>query len=258
MTDNFYLVLTILLLLPLVPAYIIYKFLPVGKAEDTDLSGPFSGLSLKLKGAFAGYFLLVVVGLVLQYAIMNNVQQKTIVELGHRLDQKDTMIMQLNNQLAASANPVIDWHVKGIVQPAGKEDTKFFYDDGTTNSEPDGSFELIKRCITSQGTAKPPKWVCIYNSAVGFNVISLNRDVNHPDIEKFNVAFDDTKHEILIKKPIDINSKAKDSTVAIANFIEMHPEIKSRVLEIDPGLIRKANAIKTDRLSRTKVTNQTP
>jgi hypothetical protein len=252
MTDNFYLVLAAILIVPLIPSLVIYKFLPVGKPEDTAISGPFSGLSLKLKGAFASYFLLVVVGLVLQYAIMNNKQEKTIVQMQHTLNQKNTLIGQLNSQLAASANPVIDWHVKGLIQPATAEGTKFFYDDGTTNNEPDGSFELIKRCIASQGVAKPPKWVCVYNAAVGFNVISLNRDVNHPDIEKFDVAFDDNKHEILIKKPIDINSKAKDSTVAIANFIQMHPELRTQVLQIDPSLIQKANAIKAEKLSRVR------
>jgi hypothetical protein len=256
MTDNFYLVLAAILILPLIPALIIYKFLPVGKPEDTDISGPFSGLSLKLKGAFAGYFLLVVVGLVLQYAIMNNKQEKTIVQLQNKLNQKDTLIMQLNNQLAASANPVIDWHVKGLIQPAAKDGTKFFYDDGTTNNEPDGSFELIKRCIANQGIAKPPKWVCIYNAAIGFNVISLNRDVNHPDIEKYNVAFDDTKHEILIKNPIDINSKVKDSTLAIANFIELHPELRTQVMQIDPTIFEKANAIKAEKTTNLRVTER--
>ena len=113
MTDNFYLALAAILVLPLIPALIIYKFLPVGKVEDTDISGPFSGLSLKLKGAFAGYFLLVVVGLVLQYAIMNNEQKRTIIQLEDKLNQKDTLLAQLNSRLMASANPVIDWHVKG-------------------------------------------------------------------------------------------------------------------------------------------------
>ena len=58
MTDNFYLALAAILIFPLIPAFFIYKYLPVGKGDDVDVSGPFSGLSLKLKGAFAAYFLL--------------------------------------------------------------------------------------------------------------------------------------------------------------------------------------------------------
>ena len=108
--DNFFLVLAAILLTPVIPAFIIYKFLP---ASDTDVSGPYQGLSLKLKGAFAGYFLLVIVGLVLQYAIMGNKQEKWIETLTREAKEKDTTITQLKAQLMASANPVIDWKIKG-------------------------------------------------------------------------------------------------------------------------------------------------
>jgi hypothetical protein len=251
MTDNFYLTLAAILLVPLIPAFIIYKFLP---ASDTDVSGPYQGLSLKLKGAFAGYFLLVIVGLVLQYAIMGNKQQKEIESLSRDIKQKDTTIAQLQSQVLASANPVIDWHIKGAVTPGGKEGTRFFYDDGTTNNAPDGSFELIKRSIAKEGTAKPPKWMCIYNAATGFKVVSLNRDISHPDIATYNIAFDDSKHEILVKKPIDINSIEKDSIVAVANFIERNPDLKAKVQEIDPVFLQKATIIKNEQqLNKSKL-----
>ena len=251
MTDNFYLTLAAILLVPIIPAYILYKFLP---ASETDVSGPYQGLSLKLKGAFAGYFLLVIVGLVLQYAIMNNRQQKEIESLGRDLKQKDTTIAQLQSQVLASANPVIDWHIKGAVTPAGKEGTRFFYDDGTTSNAPDGSFELIKRSIAKEGTARPPKWMCIYNAAAGFKVVSLNRDISHPDIATYNIAFDDNNHEILVRKPIDINSIEKDSVVAVANFIEKNPDLKAKVLEIDPAFLQKASVIKQEQqLNKSKL-----
>jgi hypothetical protein len=245
MTDNFFLVLAAILLLPLIPAFLIYKFLP---ASDTDVSGPYHGLSLKLKGAFAGYFLLVIVALALQYAVMNNKQEKRLEALTRDAKQKDTTIAHLQARLAASANPVIDWKIKGAVTPAGKEGTRFFYDDGTTNNAPDGSFELIKRSIAKEGTAKPPKWMCIYNATTGFKVVSLNRDISHPDITAYNIAFDDTNHEILVRKPIDINSIEKDSVLAVANFIEKNPELKARVEESNPGLFQKAITIKREQL----------
>lgn len=251
MTDNFFLVLAAILLVPLIPAFLIYKFLP---ASDTDVSGPYTGLSLKLKGAFAGYFLLVIVALLLQYRVMNNKQEKQIETLTREASQKDTAIAQLKSQVAASANPVIDWKIKGAVTPGGREGTRFFYDDGTTSNAPDGSFELIKRSIAREGTAKPPKWMCIYNAATGFKVVSLNRDIQHPDIAAFNVSFDDEKHEILVRKPIDINSIEKDSVVAVANFIEKNPELKAEVQRIDPTLFQKANMIQTQRqLDRSQV-----
>jgi hypothetical protein len=46
------------ILLPIIPAYILYKALPIGKAIVT---GPFKGLNIQLTGAFAGYFLVVLV-----------------------------------------------------------------------------------------------------------------------------------------------------------------------------------------------------
>jgi len=45
-------------LIPLVPALILYKFLPEG---TTKVSGPFKGLDIKLSGAFAGYFLVLLI-----------------------------------------------------------------------------------------------------------------------------------------------------------------------------------------------------
>jgi hypothetical protein len=238
--DNFFLVLAAILIIPLVPAFIIYKFLP---ASETDVSGPYQGLSLKLKGAFAGYFLLVIVGLVLQYAIMGNKQEKRIETLTREAKQKDTTIAQLQSQLLASANPVIDWKIKGAVTPT-KDGTRFFYDDGTTNNAPDGSFELIKRSIAKEGKAKPPGWMCVYNFNTGFKVVSLNRDIPHPDIAGYNIAFDDDKHEIIVRKPIEINSIEKDSVVAVANYIEKNPELKAKVNEIDPSFLNKATILR--------------
>ena len=52
---NLIYLLAAVLLLPLVPAYVLYRTLP----SDTKVFGPFKGLNIQLSGAFAGYFLLV-------------------------------------------------------------------------------------------------------------------------------------------------------------------------------------------------------
>jgi len=259
MSDNLYVALAAILLLPLIPAFILYKFLPVkGKntpdevGGETGAIGPVKGLSWKLKGAFAGYFLLVLVGLALQYFVMNNKQQKEIDGLKAMLNLSSDSIATLKSQVLASANPVIDWHVKGSVVPRGKEGTRFFFDDGSTSNDPDGSFELIKRCIASEGVAKPPKWICVYNFSTGFKIVSLNRELGLPDIQDYNISFNDTTHEILIKKPIDINTQAQDSIVAVSNFIESNPEIKAKILQVNPTFLEKANMIK-DRMRFEKL-----
>jgi hypothetical protein len=48
-----YWTLTIIILLPVIPAFLLFKALP---SSDADLSGPLKGFTIKLKGAFAGYF----------------------------------------------------------------------------------------------------------------------------------------------------------------------------------------------------------
>jgi hypothetical protein len=97
MADNFYLALAAILLVPIIPAYILYKFLP---ASDTDVSGPYQGLSLKLKGAFAGYFLLVMVGLALQYVIMNNKQERAIESLSAQTKTKRYNYSTITNSVS--------------------------------------------------------------------------------------------------------------------------------------------------------------
>ncbi len=129
----------------------------------------------------------------------------------------------------------------------GKEGTRFFYDDGTTKNDPDGSFELVKRSIAKEGKATPPRWICVYNLNTGFKVVSLNRDISHPDIAAYNVSFNDSLHEILIKKPIDINSIEKDSVVAVVNFIGKDPELKTKVQQTNPEIFKKASVIEQER-----------
>jgi hypothetical protein len=58
MTDDFVYIVAVILL-PLIPAVIIFKLIP-GESR-VDAEGPFQGLKLKLSGAFAGYFIVVLV-----------------------------------------------------------------------------------------------------------------------------------------------------------------------------------------------------
>lgn len=45
----------LVLLLPLIPAFVLFRFLP----SAANVEGPFKGLTIKLGGAFAGYFVTV-------------------------------------------------------------------------------------------------------------------------------------------------------------------------------------------------------
>jgi hypothetical protein len=50
--------IVIVVLVPLIPAFLLYKYLPPGR---TEVGGPFKGLDIKLSGAFAAYFLVVLI-----------------------------------------------------------------------------------------------------------------------------------------------------------------------------------------------------
>ncbi len=60
MPSNFLLTLATILVLPLIPAFFIYKFLPDKNGNSDEVGGetggigPLKGVSWKLKGAFAG------------------------------------------------------------------------------------------------------------------------------------------------------------------------------------------------------------
>lgn len=57
MFDNPIVILSVLALLPLIPAILLFKLLPGG---ETNVEGPLAGLKIKLGGAFGGYVALTV------------------------------------------------------------------------------------------------------------------------------------------------------------------------------------------------------
>ena len=59
-----YIYMLLILLLPLAPAFILFKFLP----SSADAGGPLKGLTIKLSGAFGGY----IVAVLLSWQIANS------------------------------------------------------------------------------------------------------------------------------------------------------------------------------------------
>ena len=72
MTNGYILELAAILILPMIPAFVLYKSLP----SRTKVSGPFKGLDISLTGAFGGYFLLVL--LALGHVVYKQEAEKTI------------------------------------------------------------------------------------------------------------------------------------------------------------------------------------
>jgi hypothetical protein len=195
MNNLFLLALTTILLLPLVPAFLLYKFLP----SKTNVSGPFKGLNVKLTGAFGGYFLLVLTSLGIFFPILKNQQQKEI-EL---LQQKITEL--LNN-----AGRQENWRLHGMVVSAAPQQTTMFFNRQGARFEPTGEFEMAFAVEKMNGKPVLPKSVCIFNKADGYKVINISRELAiNDDIKNLNITFNDSLRHIEVGNVIDIQSKEK-------------------------------------------------
>lgn len=86
------LTLSLVILLPVVPAYLLFKILP----SSAQVTGPFQGLTLKLGGAFAGYFaVLLLIILNLSNLLPPPVYQVWQVE-GNVTDDKQSALERLD------------------------------------------------------------------------------------------------------------------------------------------------------------------
>ncbi len=193
-TNNFLYVLAAVMLLPLIPAFLLYKFLP----SKTSVSGPFKGLNLKLTGAFGGYFLLVLTAIGVFFPLLKNDQAKTIDELNAK-------IKQLENTM----NGRQQWVMEGNVVSTSPKQTKVFFDESGTNFYETGEFSMNFNAELKNGKAALPKALCIFNKDDGYKVLNLSREFNSPDIKAFGINFIDSSHIIKIDSLIDIQSKAK-------------------------------------------------
>ncbi len=78
-------IITLIVVVPTIPAYILYKTLP----SRAEVKGPFKGLNIKLEGAFAGYFavLLFLGGFFLTYSTQKTKYELWTVEGDIQLEQ---------------------------------------------------------------------------------------------------------------------------------------------------------------------------
>ena len=192
-TYTFIYVLTAVLLLPLIPAFLLYKFLP----SRTSVSGPFKGLNLKLTGAFGGYFLLVLTAIGVFFPLLGNEQSKLI-------EQQNEKIKQLENTMSSQQQ----WIMKGNIVSTSPKQTKVFFDESGTNFWETGEFSMNFYAALQQGKPVLPKALCIFNKDDGYKVLNLRRDFKSDDIKNYGIDFDDSAHMIKIDSAIDIQSKA--------------------------------------------------
>ncbi|MFI5152051.1 MAG: hypothetical protein ACHQET_01875 [Chitinophagales bacterium] len=189
-----------ILLIPLIPAFILYKFLP----SKATVTGPFKGLNLKLSGSFGGYFLLVLVSSGIFFPLLRNEQQKTIDELRNELSNLQN---EKNNQQ--------HWTMEGSVISSIPKETRIFFDQEGSDFFETGDFKMNFNCSLENGLPELPKALCIFNKQDGYKVINMNQTLNASDIVTYGIQFDSSKHYIRIGQKIDIESKkAEEKRIA--------------------------------------------
>ena len=186
-----------ILLLPLIPAFILYKTLPA----ETNVKGPFKGLTINLSGAFAGYFLLVLIALGFCMMDFNSNKQVTIDTLKRNNDSLSNSLSKMNHVFSA-------WTMEGQLTATNPEKTKIFYDNNDTKVSPEGDFVstlFIRNAGVEEGF---PLWVCMYNPVDGFGVIRLNPKTS-TDIQTYDIQIDKQRKEIKIGKPVALTGNKK-------------------------------------------------
>jgi len=114
--------LVAMIVLPLVPAWVLYKMLPERKGDNADVKGRLFGLNIKFSGAFAGYLVLVLFA----WNFISNIQGKgPAVETGSQFEY-----FTVNGRVDVSTfNNYVSTHKSQDVLLSPPESV--FYSDGT-------------------------------------------------------------------------------------------------------------------------------
>lgn len=242
--------LAALFIIPLLPAFILYKFLP----SRTNVTGPFKGLDLKLTGAFAGYFILVLVGSTIFFTLYNkqNIHKTAFNYKQAEVDSLNRVIKELEAQLRAPFENNEEWTIAGKVESSIPEQTRVFFDDDTRGFYSTGRFELSRRCALKNGKPILPFALCIFNKTDGYKVIDLSKNLNSGDLTAFDIQFKEEDKTILINNPIDIRSKQRDSINYINNYAEKVPEVKEAISRVNPEIFKLKATINASTLDKVR------
>lgn len=159
-----------IVLLPLIPAFLLYKYLPA----KTHVSGPFQGLSIQLTGSFAGYFLIA-------------------------LGTGGFVREQLKSQSLAQL-----WTVRGTVKlmpdghsPQAADVDMLMRPPVPSGIQPDGSFEIEKVAVPND-----PQTQLMLEVRMPWRETRMVHFWKGADDALYDVRYDETKRVIEIGKPI--------------------------------------------------------
>jgi hypothetical protein len=177
-------------LIPLIPAYILYKTLPA----ETSVSGPFQGLKINLSGAFGGYFLLVLIAFAFSLKLISDSNMKRIETLG-----RENKALKAENEQMRSQYEY--WTIEGQVTGNLPEKTKLFVDCRTTHFASTGDFSSNIYLRKEPNSSIIPAALCFFNTEDGYKVINLNKNTSK-DFDLFGIRIDEKSKKISLSKPV--------------------------------------------------------
>jgi len=177
-------------LVPLIPAYILYKTLPA----ETSVKGPFQGLKINLSGAFGGYFLLVLIAFAFSLKLISDSNIKRIETLN-----RENKALKAENEKIMSQYEY--WTIEGQVTGDLPEKTKLFVDCRTTHFASTGDFSSNIYLRKEPNSSIIPAALCFFNTEDGYKVINLNKNTSK-DFDLFGIRIDEQKKKISLTKPV--------------------------------------------------------
>ena len=160
------------LLIPIIPAFIFFRFLPA----EADVSGPLRGLRIKLTGAFGGYFVLAILIL---YAPR------------------------------PKAEPAEVWTVRGVFTedtpiPPRKEDILVSFEPSLLESPGDSTFIVSVPVTKSNGKPLFPTLKVDLQPTGKFAPAFIHLDQRSNFGQHFKLTYDEPQHEIKIEDHIQL------------------------------------------------------
>jgi hypothetical protein len=204
--------LSTVLLIPLLPAFILYRFLP----SKTAVKGPFKGLTINLTGAFGGYFLLVLIAIGLTRAVFNNDLTDQLRTAENKINSLNDKIGDLNSVIVKEKGKYHQWKMTGQLDSRSPERTKIFVDEENISINALGKFKATLFIKSDENNKiNLPDAVCFFNQAEGYSVIDLSR--------KEKAAIDTLANEIKIRDKIKLNIPVR--------YVNSKTEIKPDIYE---------------------------
>lgn len=179
-------------LIPLIPAYVLYKTLPA----ETSVTGPFQGFKINLSGAFGGYFLLVLIAFGFSLKLIADSNRKRI----EKLSAENSALKTENDDLKIQYE---NWTIEGQVTGSLPEKTKLFVDARNTHFSSTGDFSSKLYLKTEKNSSAIPAALCFFNTEDGYKVINLNKNTSK-DFSLFGIEINEQAKSIRIRKPVKL------------------------------------------------------